>query len=165
DDGRTDLFVANDKAPNALFHNGGGGRFTDISLTAGVGYSDNGTVQAGMGTDAGDVDGDGRLDLVVTNFQYEPNSLFRNLGANRFTDATFASGLGVPSLLKLGFGVAFLDYDLDGDEDLYVGNGHVFDNVQQIDSAARYPQQNQLVENVNHGRFVEAGEPRFGRGA
>jgi enediyne biosynthesis protein E4 len=155
DDGRADLFVANDKTPNALFHNLGGGHFTDSALTAGVGYSENGTVQAGMGTDAGDVDGDGRLDLVVTNFQYEPNSLFHNLGANHFTDAAFASGLGVPSLLKLGFGVAFLDYDLDGDEDLYVGNGHVFDNVQEIDPAARYAQQDQLFENVKRGRFVE----------
>jgi hypothetical protein len=155
DDGRIDLFVANDKTPNALFRNLGRGRFEDIALTAGVGYSENGTVLAGMGTDAGDVDGDGRLDIVVTNFQYEPNSLYRNLGENHFTDAAFALGLGVPSLLKLGFGVAFLDYDLDGDEDLYVGNGHVFDNVQAFDTAARYGQQDQLFENVKRDRSVE----------
>ncbi len=154
-DGKTDIYLANDGTPNTLFRNLGNGRFEDVTLTAGVGYSENGTMQAGMGTDAADFDGDGLFDIVVTNFQHESNALYHNLGNNRFTDAVYAFGLGQASLLKLGFGVKFFDYDLDGDEDLYVGNGHVFDNVEEFDTTATYKQQDQLFENVKRDHFAE----------
>src|SRR5439155_1225096 len=104
-------------------------RFKNVGLVSGVAYGEAGTMRAGMGADAGDFDGDGRLDLVITNFQHEPNSLYRNTGARTFTEVTYPSGIGTPSVLKLGFGVAFLDVDGDGRLDLYAGNGHVFDNV------------------------------------
>jgi hypothetical protein len=154
-DGKIDIYLANDGTPNTLFRNVGNGRFEDVTLTAGVGYSENGTMQAGMGTDAADFDGDGLFDIVVTNFQHESNALYHNLGNLRFTDAIFAVGMGQASLLKLGFGVKFFDYDLDGDEDLYVGNGHVFDNVEEFDTTATYKQPDQLFENVKRDHFVE----------
>ena len=112
-------------------------------------------MRAGMGADAGDFDGDGRLDLVITNFQHEPNSLYRNAGPRRFTEVTYPSGIGTPSVLKLGFGVAFLDVDGDGRLDLYAGNGHVFDNVAQFDDTATYAQTDQLYLNQGGGRFAE----------
>jgi hypothetical protein len=112
-------------------------------------------MRAGMGTDAGDFDGDGRLDLVITNFQHEPNSLYRNVSARFFTEVTETSGIGTPSVLKLGFGVSFLDVDGDGRLDLYVGNGHVFDNVASFDDTATYEQTDQLYLNRGEGRFAD----------
>jgi hypothetical protein len=112
-------------------------------------------MRAGMGADAGDFDGDGRLDLVITNFQHEPNSLYRNTGPRTFAEVTFPSGAGTPSVLKLAFGVAFLDADGDGQLDLYVGDGHVFDNVAQFDDSATYNQTDQLYLNQGSGHFAE----------
>jgi hypothetical protein len=158
-DGRPDLFVANDGTPNALLHNLGGSggelRFGNIGLSAGVAYGESGTMRAGMGTDAGDFDGDGRLDLVITNFQHEPTSLYRNVSARFFMEVTDTSGIGTPSILKLKFGVAFLDVDGDGRLDLYVGNGHVFDNVAEFDDTATYEQTDQLYLNRGEGRFAD----------
>jgi hypothetical protein len=159
DDGRVDLFIANDGTPNALLHNvtppgQAVPRLKNIGLASGVAYAEAGTMRAGMGTDAGDVDGDGRLDLVITNFQHEPNSLYRGVNGRLFSEITFPSGIGTPSVLKLGFGVCFADVDGDGLLDLYVGNGHVFDNVQEFDDTASYAQTDQLLLN---GR----GSPRF----
>jgi hypothetical protein len=173
-DGRPDLFVANDGTPNALMHNETAVsglrsavssddkgrrltrlRFTNIGLVSGVAYGEAGTMRAGMGADAGDFDGDGRLDLVITNFQHEPNSLYRNAGAQRFTEVSYPSGVGTPSVLKLKFGVAFLDADGDGLLDLYVGDGHVFDNVAQFDDTASYEQTDQLYLNQGGGHFAE----------
>jgi hypothetical protein len=117
-----------------------------------------------MGADAGDFDGDGRLDLVITNFQHEPTSLYRNAGPGRFADVSDLSGIGAPSMLRLKFGVAFLDADGDGRLDLYVGNGHVFDNVALFDDTATYEQTDQLYLNQGGGRFAEvsrAAGPAF----
>jgi hypothetical protein len=110
-----------------------------------------------MGTDFGDYDGDGKLDLVVTNFESETHSMFRNLGGGLFGDATFESGLGPVTLPFLGFGVAFLDYDNDTDLDLVIANGHVLDNTGLFKSTSKYAQRNLLMRNEGHGRFVEAG--------
>ena len=129
DDGRVDLFVANDLTRNFLYHNEGKGVFKEVGLPAGVAVASDGRVRAGMGTDFGDYDGDGLLDLVVTNFESETHSLFRNLGGGLFADATFESGVGPATLPFLGFGVAFFDYDNDADLDLAIANGHVLDNA------------------------------------
>jgi hypothetical protein len=110
-----------------------------------------------MGTDVGDYDGDGLMDLVVTNFESETHSLFRNLGRGLFADATFDSGIGPVTLPFLGFGVAFFDYDNDADLDLAIANGHVLDNTSLFRSTSRYAQRNLLFRNDGKGRFAEAG--------
>ena len=127
DDGRVDLFVANDSSANFLFRNIGGMRFEEVGHVAGVAGNASGAYQAGMGVAAGDLDGDGLIDLAVTNFYGESTTFYRNLGGGNFTDATAAVGLGVASRRLLGFGVAFLDADNDGRLDLASANGHVND--------------------------------------
>jgi hypothetical protein len=166
DDGSVDLFVANDLTRNFLYHNDGKGAFKEVGLPAGVAVASDGRVRAGMGTDVGDYDGDGRVDLVVTNFESETHSLFRNLGGGLFADATFESGLGPATLPFLGFGVAFFDYDNDTDIDLAIANGHVLDNAGLFRSTSRYGQRNLLLRNEGKGRFAEVGRqagPGFAR--
>ena len=121
---------------------------------AGVAYNDAGKPLAGMGVDVGDYDGDGRFDFFVTNYQWETNSLYRNLGNGFFADVTFQAGLGVPSLQFLAWGALFIDYDNDGDRDLFVANGHLDDNIHLFD-AVTYAQQNQLFRNQGQGRFAD----------
>jgi len=156
DDGLPDLFVANDLVPNFLYHNEGTGRFREVALLAGVAIASDAKPRAGMGTDFGDYDGDGRLDLVVTNFELESHNLFRNLGGGLFADATAESGLNVATIPFLGFGAVFLDYDNDGDLDLAIANGHVLDNTSHFRANSRYAQRNLLLRN-DGGRLREIG--------
>jgi hypothetical protein len=135
--------------------NEGNGTFTESALLANVAYNENGRAEAGMGVDAGDYDNDGDLDLFVTNFQWEPNALYRNRGRGVFTYASFSAGVGAESLPYLGFGTDFFDYDNDGDQDIYVTNGHVNDNIHLFDSAAFYAQKGQLFRNDGAGHFTE----------
>ena len=132
DDGWPDVFVANDSVPNFLYHNQGRGVFKEVALPSGVAVANDGKSRAGMGTDAGDYDGDGRLDLVVTNHEFETTTLFRNLGRGLFADATTESGIGPATLPFVGFGVVMFDYDNDGRLDLAIANGHVVDNTAQM---------------------------------
>jgi len=127
DDGKLDLFVANDAAPNFLFRNLGGLKFEEVGMTSGVALDGTGRATASMGVVADDLDGDGRLDLFHTNFNNEPNTFLRNQGGGMFTDATAAWGLDAPSRAMTGFGTATLDADNDGSIDLFVANGHVDD--------------------------------------
>ena len=122
-DGDLDLYAAGDRTPNLLYRNDGG-RFAEIGALAGVAYNDAGKPLAGMGVDVGDYDGDGRFDFFVTNYQWETNSLYRNLGNGFFADVTFQSRLGVPSLQFLAWGTLFIDYDNDGDLDISVANNN-----------------------------------------
>jgi tetratricopeptide (TPR) repeat protein len=131
-DGRVDLFVANDMSANYLFHNLGGFRFEEVGLESGVAGNASGTYQAGMGVACGDLNGDTRLDLAVTNFYNESTTFFRNLGQGLFADETSAVGLAVPSRYLLGFGIAFFDADNDGWLDLITANGHVHDGRPQF---------------------------------
>jgi predicted Zn-dependent protease len=126
-DNRVDLFVANDMSANLLFINRGGLRFEERALEAGVAANAGGGYQAGMGVACGDLDGDGRFDLAVTNFYGESTSYFQNLGDGLFADRTAASGLQAPSRPLLGFGMAFFDADSDGRLDLLTVNGHIHD--------------------------------------
>jgi len=157
DDGWVDVFVANDLAPNFLFHNNGRGLFKDVALLAGVAVATDARARAGMGTDFGDYDGDGRPDLVVTNFMLEAHNIFRNLGDGLFADATFETGFGAATLPFVGFGAVFLDYDNDGSLDLAIANGHVLDNADYFSPNARYAQRNLLFHNEGAGRLKEVG--------
>lgn len=158
DDGWPDLYVANDAEPNHLFRNRGDGTFEETALLAGTAYSDRGRPEAGMGVDIGDADGDGRLDIMVTNFELETNALYRNLGSGMFVDSRYALNVAESSLLNLAFGVAFVDLDHDADLDLAIANGHILDNAQDLHQSSRYAQVNQILENDGKGRFSEIAD-------
>ena len=128
-DGDMDLYVANDKVMNLLYNNNGKAVFSEEALFSGVGYNENGRAEAGMGVDFGDINQDGWLDLFVTNFSGESNTLYLNDQNGSFTDKTFSFGLGQPSLDLLGFGTKFVDFNLDGWLDIFIVNGHVIDNI------------------------------------
>lgn len=172
-DGWTDIFVANDLTPDFLYRNNGDGTFTDQGLLAGVAYGEDGVARAGMGADFGDYDRNGSPDIYVTNFSLEPNSLHRNNGNGTFTETTFGAGVGNPTLLFLGFGTAFKDFDHDGWLDIFAANGHVIDNISLFDPTVTYAQTNQLFRNEGNGAFTDvsagAGAPfqveRVHRGA
>jgi hypothetical protein len=157
DDGWPDIFVANDTTPNFLYHNEGAGMFKEIALASGVSVGADGRARAGMGTDFGDYDNDGRLDLFVTNHELETHTLFRNLGRGLFADTTTESGLGVETLPYVGFGTQFFDYDNDGDLDLAVVNGHVMNDSGHFRPGSKEAQRKLLFRNEGGGRFKEVG--------
>ncbi|MBI4575016.1 MAG: CRTAC1 family protein, partial [Planctomycetes bacterium] len=156
-DGDLDVYVANDAVENTLWWNDGTGHFQDGALLAGLAYGEDGRPQAGMGVDAGDVDGDGLEDIVVTNFQKEPNDLYRALGGGLYAEESAVRGVAESSYHALGFGVAYLDLERDGDLDFYVANGHVYDNVEAFEARATYAQRDLLYINDGRGLFQEVG--------
>ncbi len=162
DDGDTDIYVANDSTRNFLYTNQGDGTFLEDGLLAGVAFSADGQAEAGMGADWGDFDGDGQLDVVVTNLDFETNSLYRNLGAGFFAEVSFAAGIGEPSLLQVAFGTNWMDIDNDGDLDLFVANGHIIDNIARFRDNIVYPQANHMFVN-DAGQLTES-HVRLGRG-
>jgi enediyne biosynthesis protein E4 len=169
-DGRADIFVANDSVRCFLYHNDGNGKFSDVALAAGTGYSEDGKTFAGMGTDFSDFDNDGRPDIVVTDLSNERYMLFRNSGDGTFTDVTNSSGLGSASLTYSGWSTHFLDYDNDGWKDLFVVQGHVLDTIEITAPNLKYKQPPLLLRNVsNHFSKAPAGSvftlPWAGRGA
>jgi hypothetical protein len=159
--GRLDIYVANDMNPAFLFRNLGGGKFEELAQFAGCAYDAGGVVMAGMGVAAGDVYRNGRPALFVTNYQNLPNILFVNRGDGSFRDESQASGLGGPSLSRLGFGAAFLDADLDGLLDVAVANGHVQRPAQQLYGVS-YPQQAQLFIGKGLGKFEDVSDKAGG---
>jgi enediyne biosynthesis protein E4 len=156
-DGLPDVFVANDTMPNFLFHNTGGMRFVETGLTSGFAVGADGKARAGMGIDAGDYDGDGVLDLVVTNLDFEMHTLDRGLGRGLFGYATTESGVGFPTLPFVGFGVAFLDVDNDAQLDIAIANGHILDNAPLFRAGSTYRQRKLLFRNTTGRRFAEVG--------
>ena len=154
-DGWQDVYIANDNKPNFLFHNKGNGTFEDISLLSGTAFGENGNPEAGMGVDMGDYDGDGLLDIVVTNFELETYALYRNLGNGAFVDVRAPAGIREATLLYLGFGTAFADFDQDGDLDLVFANGHINDNTADFRPGSLYRQRNQIFDNQGNGKFRE----------
>ena len=153
-DGDTDLYVANDGTMNFLYQNQGA-RFAEVGLYAGGRYNEDGLAEAGMGVEFGDWDNDGFQDIFVTNFAHETNTLYGNDGQGQFYDITQRAGLAECSYKPLGFGTNFLDYDNDGDLDLFVANGHVMDKITQVHPDHAYPQPNQVLCNQRGIRFVE----------
>ena len=159
-DGKPDVFVANDTMPNFLFHNDSssvGMRFTETGLASGLAVGADGRARAGMGIDTGDYDGDGNLDVVITNLDFEMHSLYRGLARGLFSDETVRSGIGFPTLPFVGFGVAFLDVDNDAALDIAVANGHILDNAPLFRTGSTYLQRKLLFRNLGNRRFAEVG--------
>jgi hypothetical protein len=154
DDGKTDLFVANDGCPNFLFFNKGGGTFDDASSVSGAAATEAGFHQAGMGVDAEDVNGDGRPDLLLTTYRGEYDTIYRNLGGRTFQDVSAGSGIVRDSMPEVGWGCALADFDNDGLPDLLVVNGHVDDNLRElgIDDVGQ-AERSKVFRNVGGGRF------------
>ncbi len=169
-DGWVDIFIADDGTPNALLHNLHG-KFEDMGQKSGVAYGEDGSMRAGMGTDAADVDGDGKFDLVITNFSNEVTTLYHNLGGMNFQEIAYPSGIGQPSLGKLKFGIVFADLDGDGLPDIYQTNGHVHDTIEKFHDADTFEEVDQIYHNVGAGKFKEVlpasgaypGTPSVGR--
>ena len=154
-DGAPDVYVANDDTRNDFFYNNGDGTFSEISLLAGCAYSFNGVAQAGMGVAAGDYNGDGWLDIFVTNLSYETNALYRNNGDGTFTDIIYEAHLGKESYLFVGFGTGFFDADNDGWLDIFIANGHIIDTIEETHDVLTYRQPNQMFRNQGNGTFQE----------
>jgi enediyne biosynthesis protein E4 len=152
-DGWPDIYVANDSAPHFFFHNNGDGTFTDKALVAGLALSGDGREQAGMGVDAGDYNGDGLQDVIVTNFSHDYNTLYENHAAGFFTDVSYPTGIARGSGPYMGWGVGFVDIDNDGRLDLFVANGHVYPQVDGHGIGTRYLQRKQLFRNVDGHAF------------
>jgi hypothetical protein len=152
-----DLYVANDQMPNQLWINRQDGSFSNEALMAGVAVNQDGQPEASMGVDALDFDADGDVDLVMTHIDQESNTVYVNDGSGLFEDASFRTGLGLPSLIYTGFGTGWFDYDNDGWLDLLVVNGAVIDLEPLIRAGDPYPlhQINQLFRNLGTGKFEE----------
>ena len=161
-DGDTDLYVANDQDPNFLFQNSGDGNFFEVALISGVCYNDMGKEEAGMGTDFGDYDNDGWLDLTVSNYQTETNTVYHNHDGTFFTDNTITSGIAEVTHGYLGWGIKFFDYDNDGYQDIFVANGHLMDNITRLEKHVTYPQRNLLFRNLGDGRFAQVSSETDG---
>ena len=172
DDGWVDVYVANDSNPSALYRNNRDGTFTDIGVTAGCAYSQDGKPQAGMGIAIGDYDRNGTMDIFKTNFAGDTSTLYANTGNGYCDDRTFAGGIGI-NTRWLGWGVGFLDLDSDGWLDLFLVNGHVYPEVERLKTEAGYKQRKVVYRNLRNGRFTDVTEqlgapvttPKAGRGA
>jgi hypothetical protein len=154
-DGNLDLFVANDTQPNRLYQNTGKGTFTDVGVTAGVAFNEAGVARAGMGVDAGDYDGSGRQSLVIGNFSNEMMALYSNEGTGLFIDEAPTSTIGKASLLTLTFSCFFFDFDLDGLLDIFAANGHVADDISNVQPRIKYAEPAHLFRNTGGGKFDE----------
>jgi len=172
-DGWPDLLFSNDTQPNKLYRNNGNGTFTEKAVVAGVAFSEDGVARAGMGVDAADYDRSGVTSILITNFSNQMLSLYHNEGKGLFVDEAPRSEIGRASLLTLGFGCFFFDYDLDGWPDIFIANGHIDADVQRVQPNVKYAMPPHLFRNLGKGDFQEVTKtlgaafntPRVGRGA
>ncbi len=171
--GWPDLLFSNDTQPNKLYHNNGNGTFSEKAVVAGVAFSEDGVARAGMGVDAADYDHSGLPSIIITNFANQMLSLYHNEGRGLFVDEAPRSEIGRDSLLTLGFGVFFFDYDLDGWPDVFVANGHIDPDIQRVQANVKYAMPPHLFRNAGKGKFEEVtpsmgaalNSPRVARGA
>jgi hypothetical protein len=156
-----------------LYVNEKGTHFSEAAVSAGIAYSEEGLARAGMGIDAADYDHSGNPSILISNFSNQMLSLFHNEGHGLFVDAAPSSEVGHASLLTLGFGCFFFDYDLDGWLDIFVANGHIEDQIENIQKRVRYAEPPHLFRNLENGKFTEVtdqmgadfAKPRVARGA
>ena len=156
DDNQIDFYVANDTTANFVFRNHGSGKFVEEGLIAGAATNRDGMPEAGMGIACADLDGNGLIDLYVTNFYMQSNTLYLNQGGGVFVDATAASDTAVETLPLLGFGTQPVDLDLDGDDELFVANGHIDDGVVRTGKLWKMPPQ--LFRNSGDARFTDVSQ-------
>jgi hypothetical protein len=159
-DGWPDLLFSNDTQPNKLYHNNGSDKsgnatFTEKAVVAGVAFSEDGVARAGMGVDSADYDRSGNTSLLISNFSNQMLSLYHNEGKGLFVDEAPRSEVGRASLLTLGFGCFFFDYDLDGWPDILVVNGHIDPDIQKVQVNVRYAEPPHLFRNLGRGKFAE----------
>jgi hypothetical protein len=167
-----DLLLANDTQPNKLYRNNRNGTFSEKGVPAGVAFSEDGIARAGMGVDAADYDRSGRPSLIISNFSNQMMALYHNEGNGLFVDEAPRSEVGRASLLTLGFGCVFYDYDNDGWLDIVIANGHIEPEIERIQKRVKYAQPPHLFRNLEKGKFAEvtasvgAGftQPRVARG-
>ncbi|HKF23370.1 MAG TPA: CRTAC1 family protein [Candidatus Angelobacter sp.] len=172
-DGWPDLLIANDTQPNKLYLNNRNGSFTENAVPAGIAFSEDGVARAGMGVDAADYDRSGRPSIIISNFSNQMMSLYHNEGNGLFVDEAPRSSVGRASLLTLGFGCFFFDYDLDGWPDIFVANGHLDSDIERIQKRIAFRQPPHLFRNLGNGKFEEVtasagaafSAPRVARGA
>jgi hypothetical protein len=172
-DGWPDILVSNDTQPNKLYINNGNGTFTEKGVSAGIAYSEDGIARAGMGVDAADYDRSGYPSVIITNFSNQMLALYHNEHHGLFVDEAPHSDIGHATLLTLGFGCFFFDYDLDGWPDIFIANGHIEDAIERVQPRVRYAEPPHLFRNLGTGKFSEAtssagaafASPRVARGA
>jgi len=172
-EGWPDIFVSNDTQPNKLYMNNANGTFTEKAVPSGVAYSEDGVARAGMGVAAADYDRSGYPSLIITNFSNQMLAFYHNERNGLFVDEAPHSEVGRASLLTLGFGCFFFDYDLDGWPDIYIANGHIEDAIERVQPRVRYAEPPHLFRNLGAGKFSEVTDamgrafaaPRVARGA
>ncbi len=169
-DGNIDLFVANDMGPNFMFFGDGKGKFSEEGFLNGTALSDTGDVLGSMGVGIADYDGDGKMDLAVTNYQGQTNNLYRNLGGREFVEQGLVSKLFSSSLQDVAWGMVWADFDNDGFKDFYTANGHLNPYARQLNDGTRYKQADRLFKNLGGGKFKDVStqiahlKPQVSRG-
>src|SRR5205807_1316545 len=172
-DGWPDLLIANDTQPNRLYLNKKDGTFEERGVSAGIAFSEDGVARAGMGVDAADYDRSGRPSVIISNFANQMVSLYHNEGNGLFVDEAPRSEVGRATLVTLGFGCFFFDYDNDGWPDILVADGHIEDQIERVQKRVRYAEPPHLFHNLGGGKFEEVTQkvgatfavPKVARGA
>ena len=155
-DGAPDIYIANDSTENLFYRNNGDGTFEEIGFMVGVALSEDGAAENGMGTAFGDWNNDGWFDLTVTNYAQQTNTLYHNDTDGFFTDATATTKTAQVTYPYLGWATAFIDYDNDGYQDLFVANGHLHENLAELEQEGTYGQRNLFFRNNRDGTFTES---------
>ncbi len=154
-DGWPDILIANDTQPNKLYINKKNGTFEERGVTSGIAFSEDGVARAGMGVDAADYDRSGHPSVIITNFANQMLSLYHNEGSGLFVDEAPQSEVGRATLVTLGFGCFFFDYDNDGWEDIFVADGHIEDAIEKVQKRVSYAEPPHLFRNLGGGKFEE----------
>ena len=157
-DGDSDIFVGNDVAGNFIFENDGTGKFEEVGFMSGLAYDLSGSPQGTMGVECADYDNDGLLDFYVTSFQRDLATLYKNLGGGSFEDVTQVTRAGDGTLPYVTWGNGLVDFDNDGDCDIFIACGHLHDNVELFDNVSSYHTRNVVLENTGDGKFINVSD-------